>query len=129
MRSSCRWFSQWCLLFALLEVDATLGDVCEIWEYLHSFRDVKLGFVVSQRFHHLLLCRGKLRDSVSPRIPCVTPVIKSFSSDLLQALISYWTESHLESCQTSTMELFWENSQRTKDLNYFREKAPPKVFD
>ena len=25
---------------------------------------------------------------------------------------NYWAESHLESCQTSTMELFCENSQR-----------------
>ena len=25
---------------------------------------------------------------------------------------NYWAESHLESCQTSTMELFCENSQQ-----------------
>ena len=45
---------------------------------------------------------NKLRCRVSPRFPCVTPVEDSFSSDLLRAIISYWTESHLESCQTST---------------------------
>ena len=36
----------------------------------------------------------------------MTQVVESFSSDLLQAIISYLAESHLEYCQTSTMELF-----------------------
>ena len=49
---------------------------------------------------------------MSPRFPSVTPVMESFFSDHLQTKISYWTESHLESCQTSMMELFYENSQR-----------------
>ena len=35
----------------------------------------------------------------SPRFPCVTPVVESFPSDLLRAIVSYWVESHLESCQ------------------------------
>ena len=41
----------------------------------------------------------------SSRFPCVTPVVKSLSSDLPQAIISYRADSHLESRQTSTMEL------------------------
>ena len=48
----------------------------------------------------------------SPELPCVTPVVESFSLDLLRAIISYWVESLLESSQTSTMELSWENNQR-----------------
>ena len=48
----------------------------------------------------------------STRFPCVTPVVKSFPSNLLWAIVSYWAKSHLESCQTSTMELFCENSHR-----------------
>ena len=27
------------------------------------------------------------------------------------------------------MELFGENSQRPKDINYFRKKGPPQMFD
>ena len=46
----------------------------------------------------------------SPRVPCATAVVESFSSDLPRAMISYSAESHLESCQTSKMELFCENS-------------------
>ena len=46
------------------------------------------------------------------RFFCVTPVVKSFFSDLLQTIISYWAELHLESCQTSTMETSCENNQR-----------------
>ena len=37
----CWWLSQWWLVFVLLEVDATLGDGCGIWERFHSFREVK----------------------------------------------------------------------------------------
>ena len=31
----------------------------------------------------------ELRGSVSPRFPCVVPVVERFSSDLLPAIISY----------------------------------------
>ena len=48
---------------------------------------------------------------MSPRFPCVTPVIESFSIDFLRVIIIYWAEPYLESCQTSTMELSWENNQ------------------
>ena len=65
----------------------------------------------------------------SRRFPCVTLVIESFSSDLLRATISYWKELHLESCQTSTMELFWKYGQRTKDVDYFCKEAPPQMFN
>ena len=46
-----------------------------------------------------------------PRLPCVTQVVESFSSDLFRAIISYLAESYLESCQPSTMELSLENNQ------------------
>ena len=42
---------------------------------------------------------------MSPRLPCVIPVVEIFSLELLLAVISYWAESHLESFQTSIMEL------------------------
>ena len=48
----------------------------------------------------------------SPRFPCLTPVVKCLPSDLLQAIFIYWTESHLESCQTFRMVLLCENNQR-----------------
>ena len=58
----------------------------------------------------------KLGDKGSPRFPSISPVVECFSSDLLGAIISYWTGSYLESCetscQTSTMELFCKNSQQ-----------------
>ena len=65
----------------------------------------------------------------SLRFPCVTPVLKSFSSDLLRAMISYWEESHLKSCQASTVELSCKNNQRFQHVDYFRKKAPPYIFD
>ena len=71
----------------------------------------------------------ELRGRVSLRFSCVTPVIKSFSWDLLQVIINYLTETHLESCQTSTVELFYGNSQQPKDINYFRKKFPPQLLD
>ena len=43
--------------------------------------------------------------------------------------MNYWTESHLESCQTSKMELFCENSQGPKDVDCFRKKAPPQMSE
>ena len=55
---------------------------------------------------------GQLGSRGSPRFPHVTPVMESFSSNLIRAIINYWAESHLEPCQTSTMELSWENNQR-----------------
>ena len=102
-------------VFVLLGVDATLGDKCGIWEHLHSFRKVKWGRRVSQRLDPLICVWYKsreLRSRVGPRFPCVTPVMESFFSDLLENKISYWIESHLVSCQTSMMKLFYKNSQR-----------------
>ena len=52
-----------------------------------------------QYFILLFWCKSKESGGrVSPRCPCVTPVVESFSSDLLRAIISYWLESHLDSC-------------------------------
>ena len=48
----------------------------------------------------------------SSRFSPVTPVVESFFSDLLRAVISYLAELHLESCQTYTTEASCENSQR-----------------
>ena len=60
---------------------------------------------------------------MSPRFLCVIPDVVRFSSEVLQAIISYWAESHLESSQTSTMELPRENNQRTQDMDCFRKNA------
>ena len=84
----------------------------------------KVGSVQDFIFCFCVWCRSReLGGWMSRRFPCVTPVIESFSSDLLQAR-SYWTESLLESCQISTMELFRKNSQQPKDVNCFCKKAP-----
>ena len=58
----------------------------------------------------------------SPRFPCVTPVVQSFSSDLPRAITSYWAESHFESCQTFTMELSWEKANGFNTLTISAEK-------
>ena len=42
--------------FCSIVVDATQGEVYRIWEHLHSFRKVKWGCGVSQRFNLLVLC-------------------------------------------------------------------------
>ena len=104
-RIECRWLTQWWLVFVLLEVDATLGDECEIWEHLHSYRDVKCLQDYSKTFR-----------------------MESFTSDLLQIIISYWTKSHLQSCQIFMMELFCKNSQWSKDLGNSHKKASPHMF-
>ena len=66
---------------------------------------------------------------MSPRFPCVNPVMESFFLDLLQVIISYWAESHLEPCQTSTMGLFCKINQRLQYVDYFPQKAPSQMFD
>ena len=63
------------------------------------------------------------------KIPLCNPSDRNFSSDLLRAIMNYWTESHLESCQASTMELFCKNSQQPKDVDYFCKKAPSQMLD
>ena len=70
---------------------------------------------------------GGRQEEGGSKIPLCNPSDKSFSSDFLRTMMNYWTESHLESCQTSTMELFYENSQRLKDVDYFRKKALPQI--
>ena len=71
---------------------------------------------MSQRFHLAVLVLGvisrKLGGRGSPKFPRVIPVLESFSSDLLQAIMRYWADSHLELCQKSTMELCRENNQQ-----------------
>ena len=46
-----------------------------------------------------------------------------------RAIISYWVESHLESCQTSMIELACENNQPLEDVDYFGKKSPLQLFD
>ena len=58
----------------------------------------------------------------SSRFPCVTSVLESFSSDIFWAITSYRAESHLESCQISTMELSCENNPRLEQVDYFCKK-------
>ena len=55
---------------------------------------------------------GELGGRVSPRFPCVNPVVESFSSGLRQTIIGCWRVLHVESCQTSTTEFLREYSQR-----------------
>ena len=52
----------------------------------------------------------KLGGRVSARVLCVTPVLESFPSDLLQAITNYWAEVYLEPCRKSTMEFICKNS-------------------
>ena len=81
-------------------------------------------------FCFCLWCKsGKLGGRMSPRFPCVTPIRESFISNLLRAIISYWTESHLESYQTFTMELFCKKNQRPKDVDNFRKKTPSQMLE
>ena len=52
-------------------------------------------------------CKSReLGGQGSPRFP--TPMVESFSADLLPAIECYWTESHLKFCQTSTTKLLCE---------------------
>ena len=67
---------------------------------------------------------GELGGRGSPRFSCVTPVVESFSSYFLRAIISYREKSHLESCQVSTIKLLGKNSQRSQHVDYFRRKWP-----
>ena len=53
-------------------------------------------------------CRSKeLGGRGSTRFPL--SMVESFSVDFFPAIESYWTESQLEFCQTSTTELLCEN--------------------
>ena len=53
-------------------------------------------------------CKSKdLVGKGSTRFP--TSMVESYSADFLPARESYWIESHLEFCQTSTTELLCEN--------------------
>ena len=74
-------------------------------------------------------CKSReLGDRGSRRIPCVTPAVESFFSDLLRTIISYWVELHLESYETFTMELYCKNNQRLKHVDYFRKEKLHRSF-
>ena len=55
---------------------------------------------------------GEGGGGVGSKIPLCSPSGGKLLLRPLRAVISYWIESHLESCQTSTSELFWENNQQ-----------------
>ena len=77
-----------------------------------------------QRSYFCVCCKlRELGPRGSPRFPCVTPVVVSFFSDLLQTIISYWAESHLECCQTFTMELSSENNPTILTSRKFPQKS------
>ena len=46
-------------------------------------------------------CKSReLEGRGCPEFPCVILVVESFCSGFLRAIVSYWSESHLVSCQT-----------------------------
>ena len=55
-------------------------------------------FLLAPRYFCVWCKSRELGGRGSPRFPSVTPVAEGFSSDLLQAVISYWADPHLESC-------------------------------
>ena len=63
------------------------------------------------------------------KIPLCNPGGERFSSGLLQFIISYLAELHLEFCQKPAMELFCKNSQRPWHVDYFCKKASSQMFD
>ena len=74
-------------------------------------------------------CKSReLEGRGSPRFPCNTQVLESFYSDLLRVRMTYLVESHLESCQTSTMELSYENNKRLWLLDDFRKNSTADVW-
>ena len=82
--------------------------------YILSFRSWcclrKRGREVWRRFN--LFGFGVTQGNVNLRFPWVNPVLESFPSDIRWAITNYCAEAYLESCRTSTKELFWENNQR-----------------
>ena len=127
----CWWLSQWFVVLVLLGVYDALVDGCGVWEHLRSFSQVKWGSEVSPRFYLLVLCLvyiKRIRRQGESKIPCVTPETESLSSDLLQTIVSYWRESHIEPCQTSPMEIFCKNSHQPRDVDYFGKKVPPQMY-
>ena len=69
----------------------------------------------------------KLGGRVSPRFPCVIPVVKRSSLELLRAIISYCAESYLQFCETSAMELPAKTSNCFKTLTISTKKHPADV--
>ena len=116
---------------SIRETDATLGvgvrfeTTCTVSRKWNE----DMGLVQDFIFSFCVWRKSRvLRGRVSQRFPCVNSAMESFSSNLLRAIISYWTESHLEYCQTSTMELFSKNSQQAKDVDYFHKNTSPHMF-
>ena len=107
-------------------MDLKFENICTVSgksnEYVGSVQDFIFWFCV--------WCKSReLGGRVSSRFLCVTPVMESFSSNFLRAIISYRTESYLKSYQTSTVELFHKNSQRPKYVDYSSKNAPSQMLD
>ena len=71
----------------------------------------------------------KLGGRGSRRFPCVTPVVKKFSSGLFLAITSYKAESHLASCQTFTMDISPAKITSGFNMLTISTKSPPQMFD
>ena len=72
----------------------------------------KWGRGVRPRSHNFVFVLiQRIRRQGESKIPLNNLSGRKLLLNLLRVVISYWVESYLESCWTSTMELFCENSQ------------------
>ena len=76
-----------------------------------SFKEMRTWGQISSGCLYVWCKSRELGGRESSKFP--TPMVESFSTDLLPALECHWTESHLKSCQTSTMELLCESTSHT----------------
>ena len=87
--------------------------------------------------HIYVTCAFKSNLNINPEaqlLPCTNSMPLVTNSMHLQTTYNLhlqylqW-EVHLESSQTSVVELFRGNSQRVKEVGYFRRRAPSWMFD
>ena len=82
-----------------------------------------------QDFVSFFWCKsGELGGKRSPRFPRVALVVESFSSGLLQAIITCWAESHLESVKHPRWSFFVEIANGLNMLSIFAKKCPTADF-
>ena len=98
--SFCSLLATFCLL--LVTVSSLLVTFCSLLVTFCSLLFAR---------YFCVWCKSReLRNKTSPRFHSGTPVVEGFSSDLLQAVISYWADSRLKSCQTSTLKISCKNN-------------------
>ena len=87
----------------------------------------KWGRGVSPRFHIVALVWIKITKRQGDfKIPLCNPSGgKVFSPRLLRAMLSYWARSHLESCQTSTVNLLPPALAKTIQMTNIHGEVPP----